>query len=316
MDEAKQSRQRLFQRQIQISRQGRERTLDVRVAGESARNEDRDLVITLDDITDLVTAQRTSAWADVARRIAHEIKNPLTPIQLSAERIRRKYGKVIVTDREVFDQCTATIVRQVDDIKRMVDEFSSFARMPKPTMGEEDIVETVRQVVFMMRIAHPDIDIVEDLPTAPVVIPFDRRLVSQALTNIVKNATEAIAAVPEPERGHSRIEVGLKEINDGFLLLDVTDTGKGFPVEGRQRLLEPYMTTREGGTGLGLPIVSKILEEHGGGLELLDNPAGRGGRVRLRILRMPSSGNTNQSSEATASRGGENSSQQRHRASV
>jgi two-component system nitrogen regulation sensor histidine kinase NtrY len=283
VEEAMHSRQRLVQRQILISRSGLERTLNVRVAGEPSRSAERDLVVTLDDITDLVMAQRTSAWADVARRIAHEIKNPLTPIQLSAERIRRKYGKVITQDRDVFDQCTATIVRQVDDIKRMVDEFSSFARMPKPTIGEEDLVETIRQVVFLMRIGHADIAFSDDLPDKPIVIPFDRRLVAQAVTNIVKNATEAIAAVPEDERGQGRIMVSLKEGRPGFLAIEVTDNGKGFPVEGRQRLLEPYMTTRDGGTGLGLAIVSKILEEHGGGIELLDNPSGRGGRVRMWI---------------------------------
>jgi two-component system, NtrC family, nitrogen regulation sensor histidine kinase NtrY len=283
IEEAMQSRQRLVQGQILITRSGKERTLNVRVASEYARTDERDLVITLDDITDLVTAQRTSAWADVARRIAHEIKNPLTPIQLSAERIRRKYGKVITEDREVFDQCTATIVRQVDDIKRMVDEFSSFARMPKPTMGNEDLVETIRQVVFLMRIGSPEIEFLEDLPSQPIVIPFDRRLVSQAVTNIAKNATEGIAAVPEDERGQGRIVIALTEADSEFLVIDVTDNGKGFPAEGRQRLLEPYMTTREGGTGLGLPIVSKILEEHGGRIELADNPAGRGGKVRMWI---------------------------------
>ncbi|MGO4705235.1 ATP-binding protein [Microvirga sp. 2MCAF38] len=283
VEEMRSSRQRILQKQILISRRGKERTLNVRMASEQARSEARDLVITLDDITDLVTAQRTSAWADVARRIAHEIKNPLTPIQLSAERIRRKYGKVITTDREVFDQCTDTIVRQVDDIKRMVDEFSSFARMPKPKIGDEDLNETIRQVVFMMRIAHTDIQFADQLPHHPVVVPIDRRLLSQAITNIVKNATEAIAAVPEEERGQGQIAVSLDDRNPEFLIIEITDNGKGFPVEGRQRLLEPYMTTREGGTGLGLPIVSKILEDHGGGMELVDNPAGRGGRVRMWI---------------------------------
>jgi two-component system nitrogen regulation sensor histidine kinase NtrY len=266
-----------------MARKGKERTINVRVTSEHIRSEERELVVTLDDITDLVSAQRTSAWADVARRIAHEIKNPLTPIQLSAERIRRKYGKVITTDREVFDQCTATIVRQVDDIKRMVDEFSSFARMPKPTIGDEDLVETIRQVVFMMRIAHPEIQFVDELPERPVVAPFDRRLLSQAVTNIVKNATEAITAVPDEERGEGRISILLDDTHPSYLILAVTDNGKGFPVEGRQRLLEPYMTTREGGTGLGLPIVAKILEEHGGGMDLVDNPHGRGGQVRMWI---------------------------------
>jgi two-component system, NtrC family, nitrogen regulation sensor histidine kinase NtrY len=283
IDEAMQSRQRLVQQQILISRNGKERTLNVRVASEHARTDERDLVITLDDITDLVAAQRTSAWADVARRIAHEIKNPLTPIQLSAERIRRKYGKVITEDREVFDQCTATIVRQVDDIKRMVDEFSSFARMPKPAIGSEDLVETIRQVVFLMRIGHQEIEFTDDLPVNPIVVPFDRRLVSQAVTNIVKNATEAIAAVPEDERGQGHILISLTDTDPEFLAIEITDNGKGFPAEGRQRLLEPYMTTRDGGTGLGLAIVSKILEEHGGGIELVDNPTGRGGRVRMLI---------------------------------
>lgn len=287
IEEAEKSRQKVSHGQVTIRRNDRERTLNVKIASETTNGHNQDLVITIDDITDLIMAQRSSAWADVARRIAHEIKNPLTPIQLSAERIHRKYGKVITTDREVFDQCTATIVRQVDDIKRMVDEFSSFARMPKPTIGEDDLVGTIRQVVFMLRISNPDIQFVDELPERAVRLKFDRRLLSQAFTNIIKNATEAITAIPEEEREPGRIVVGLKnDIANGIIQISVTDNGKGFPSEGRNKLLEPYMTTREGGTGLGLAIVAKILEDHGGGLELADNPDGRGGQVRMWISRM------------------------------
>ncbi|WP_244641834.1 sensor histidine kinase NtrY-like [Chelatococcus reniformis] len=276
---------RLVQRQIAIERDGRERTLDVRVTSEHSDLADEGVVVTLDDITDLVHAQRTSAWADVARRIAHEIKNPLTPIQLSAERIRRKYGKVITTDRDVFDQCTATIIRQVDDIKRMVDEFSSFARMPAPVLDTDDIGDTVRQVIFLLQVAHPDIDFIEHLPRQPLRVRFDRRLVSQAVQNIIKNATEGIQAVPAADRGKGVVAVSVVEEPGGIVAIEVTDNGKGFPKEHRLRLLEPYMTSREGGTGLGLPIVLKIFEEHGGSIELLDAPAvaegGQGARVRM-----------------------------------
>jgi two-component system nitrogen regulation sensor histidine kinase NtrY len=276
-------RGRPVQGQIEVGEPGRERMLTVRVTSEQATGEEHGAIVTLDDITDLVTAQRTSAWADVARRIAHEIKNPLTPIQLSAERIRRKYGKLITIDREIFDQCTDTIIRQVDDIKRMVDEFSSFARMPKPLPEVDDLVSVVRQVLFLMRVAHPDIIFTDTMPVSRLDISFDRRLISQALTNIVKNAVEAISAVPPEERvNKGEVNVSLDLSLPGQLAIDVSDNGKGFPVESRQRLLEPYMTTRTGGTGLGLAIVGKIFEDHGGGVELLDRIDGaRGARVRL-----------------------------------
>ena len=276
--EAQTSQHRLVQGQVQLSREGRDRLFNVRVTSEPSVTAGKSVVVTLDDITDVLDAQRSAAWGDVARRIAHEIKNPLTPIQLSAERIKRKYGKLITTDREVFDQCTDTIVRQVDDIKRMVDEFSSFARMPKASLDRDDLNECVRRVLFLMRVAHPDIAFEDKLPGHPVLLRFDRRLLSQALTNIIKNATEGIAA-REPQDFEGRISVSLTV--GASVEVDIVDNGKGFPKEARQRLLEPYMTTRAEGTGLGLPIVAKILEDHGGGLELLDAPGGQGARVRL-----------------------------------
>jgi two-component system nitrogen regulation sensor histidine kinase NtrY len=278
--EARSSQSRLLQGQISLSRGGLDRLFNVSITSEPSQRADKSYVVTLDDITDLVTAQRTAAWADVARRIAHEIKNPLTPIQLSAERLKRKYGRLIEKDRDIFDQCTDTIIRQVDDIKRMVDEFSSFARMPKPRLESGDLGECVRQVLFLMRVAHPDIAFEEKMPDDAVRVPFDRRLLSQALTNIVKNATEGIAAHAAEPGFQGKISVAVV-VAGGVVFIDVIDNGAGFPKENRQRLLEPYMTTRAEGTGLGLPIVAKILADHGGGLELRDAPAGRGAWVRM-----------------------------------
>ncbi len=236
------------QDQVTINRNGRERNLSVRITSEQSGESARGYVVTLDDITELVAAQRTSAWADVARRIAHEIKNPLTPIQLSAERIRRKYGKMIGEDRSVFDQCTDTIVRQVDDIRRMVDEFSRFARMPKPVIAAEDVADTVRQAVFLMRVGHSEIDIEAEIAEDPMPARFDKRLMSQALTNLIKNATEAIGAVPPGELGKGAISVFAAREGDD-IVIDVVDNGIGLPRENRSRLLEPYVTTREKGTG-------------------------------------------------------------------
>ena len=266
---ARTGNQRLVQRQLAVTRDGQERNYSVRVTSEQATEAEHGYVITIDDITELVAAQRSSAWADIARRIAHEIKNPLTPIQLSAERLRRKYGKTISDDPAVFEQCTETIVRQVDDIKRMVDEFSRFARMPKAVLGDEDVADTVRQVVFLLRVAHPDIDIDVELEAETMPARFDRRLISQALTNIIKNATEAISTIPPAELGRGRIAVRAQHEGKD-VVIDVIDNGIGLPKENRARLLEPYVTTREKGTGLGLAIVGRILEEHGGRLELRD----------------------------------------------
>ncbi len=257
--------------QIRITRDGDQRTLNIQITRESGAGGSDGLVVTLDDITDLVSAQRRSAWADVARRIAHEIKNPLTPIQLSAERLRRRYTpKIADDDRKVFDQCTETIVRQVGDIRRMVDEFSSFARMPKPVMEARDLADVVKEAVFLQEVGNPDITFALDLPEKPATAPVDHRLVTQAMTNIVKNATEAIEAVPAAEQGDGgRILVRVRETEDA-VTVDVEDNGKGLPASDRESLLEPYMTTREKGTGLGLAIVRKIMEEHDGSIALLD----------------------------------------------
>jgi two-component system, NtrC family, nitrogen regulation sensor histidine kinase NtrY len=286
MRSAREGTQRLVQGQITINREGHERNLSVRVSAEPTSQARDSFIITLDDITELVSAQRTSAWGDVARRIAHEIKNPLTPIQLSAERIRRKFGKVITEDKAIFEQCTDTIVRQVDDIRRMVDEFSRFARMPKPVMEGEDVADTVRQTVFLMRVGHPDVDIEAEIKQDPLRAQFDRRLISQALTNIIKNATEAIEAVPPDELGKGRIDVIAARDNED-IVIDVIDNGIGLPKVSRARLLEPYVTTREKGTGLGLAIVGRVLEDHGGRIELKDasdfRPGQRGAWMRLRF---------------------------------
>jgi two-component system nitrogen regulation sensor histidine kinase NtrY len=276
--------QRMVQGQVTITRGARERTISVSVTTEQSAGPEHGYVFTLDDITELVAAQRTSAWADVARRIAHEIKNPLTPIQLSAERLRRKYGSRITEDKTIFEQCTDTIVRQVEDIRRMVDEFSRFARMPKAVITDEDLADTVRQVVFLQRVGNADIDIDTKFSDDPLPARFDRRLISQALTNIIKNASEAIGAVPAAELGRGHITVSTTR--DGNMIsIDVIDNGIGLPKENRNRLTEPYVTTREKGTGLGLAIVGKILEEHGGGLELHDAsekvPGQRGSWIRL-----------------------------------
>ncbi len=274
----------VYREQVTMSRRGSARTFNVQVTMEDAEAMDHSYVVTVDDITDLVEAQRSSAWADVARRIAHEIKNPLTPIQLSAERLRRRFGKVITEDREVFDQCTETIIRQVGDIGRMVDEFSSFARMPKPEIKSMDLREALREASFLVEVSRSDIRFERDFGSMPLVGQFDNRLLGQAFGNVIKNAAEAVEAIVKEGHvdGHILIRSRAEE---GSIIVEVIDSGKGLPREHRQRLLEPYMTTREKGTGLGLAIVKKIVEDHAGQIELHDAPedfyGGRGAMIRM-----------------------------------
>ena len=238
-------------------------------------------VLTFDDITDQLTDQRRAAWSDIARRIAHEIKNPLTPIQLAAERLQRRFGGEIASDSETFERLTGTIVRQVGDLRRMVDEFSNFARMPKPVFREENVHEIARQALFLHEVAHPAITFTLEPPQGEFQMVCDRRQLSQALTNVVKNAVEAIES--RRNRGeHSlagdRVELKLHR-EDNLLVIDVLDTGVGLP-EDRERLTEPYMTTRVRGTGLGLAIVKKIVEEHVGEIAFMDRSGG-GTHVRI-----------------------------------
>lgn len=271
--------------QVSIMARGEERSLFVRVTTEASDHAKHGFVVTFDDITELVSAQRNSAWADIARRIAHEIKNPLTPIQLSAERLKRKYTKEIQTDPQIFEQCTDTIIRQVGDIGRMVDEFSSFARMPSAVLEKQDLAQVVKEATILQRVSAGDIQIDVDIPDRPVMLSIDRRLVTQAVTNLVKNAREAIE-VRHKDDPHSKgvIKVEIDE-TASQVCINVTDNGVGLPVENRHRLTEPYMTTREKGTGLGLAIVKRIMEEHGGRLVLQDAPSNgekrRGALARL-----------------------------------
>ncbi len=288
----KASLHRVEEQEVDLVRKGETRRVRVRVSG----LETGGAVLTFDDITRLVAAQRNAAWKDVARRIAHEIKNPLTPIQLSAERLRKKYRGQIAQDAETFDRLTDTIVRQVGDIGRMVDEFSAFARMPAPNFAEEEAAELVRATTFSQRVARPDIafEVVEPLPEVKVVC--DGRMLGQALGNVLKNGGEAITSrlmrdfghedggAPGADAvvGHVRVEMALE---DGYLTIAVEDDGIGLPDKDRDRLTEPYVTTREKGTGLGLAIVKRILEDHGGEFYLTDAQTLSGARAVLRLPR-------------------------------
>jgi two-component system nitrogen regulation sensor histidine kinase NtrY len=266
---------------VDVVRGGESRRLRLRVS-----HSPDGLVLTFDDITRLVAAQRNAAWKDVARRIAHEIKNPLTPIQLSAERLRRKYRKELTGDLETFDRCTETIIRQVGDIGRMVDEFSTFARMPAPRFSDHDASELLRAAVFAQRVADPETEIEIAEPAGEVHVICDGRMIGQALTNLLKNAGEAIAARGANSPGPGRITARVV-VDTAGVAFEIEDNGVGLPAKDRDRLTEPYVTTREKGTGLGLAIVDRIMEEHGGELTLGDAASPPGARISLRLPKTP-----------------------------
>jgi two-component system, NtrC family, nitrogen regulation sensor histidine kinase NtrY len=274
------------QEEVRVSRGGIAETLLVRIATRrNADGEEEGFVIAFDDVTDLVTAQRMAAWGDVARRIAHEIKNPLTPIQLSAGRIKRKFRGMVGDEAESLDQMTDVIVRQTNDLRRIVDEFSKFARMPEPERSQQDLTQIVRDAVTLQEAAATDLTLTSDLPDHPILADLDATMIGQALTNLIKNAGEAIESLHEkgtvPEGYDPHVKVTLSQ-EAGAARITISDNGIGLP-EDRSRLFEPYVTTRSKGTGLGLPIVKKIIEEHGGTLILTDaEPLDGSGQIGAR----------------------------------
>ncbi|MBV9537629.1 MAG: PAS domain-containing sensor histidine kinase [Acidisphaera sp.] len=269
--------------EVQIGPASRRRTLIVRIGADRKAGRLSGFVVTFDDITELQSAQRKAAWADVARRIAHEIKNPLTPIQLSAERLKRRFAREITSDPETFTQCADTIVRQVGDIGRMVDEFSAFARMPQPVIRPTDVGQVAREALILQKSAHPDIVWSTAIPERGPVAPCDRRLLGQALTNLLQNAADAIAMRAEGQPG--AITLSVQEAA-GEISLAVADNGVGLPEQDRSRLTEPYVTHKPKGTGLGLAIVKKIMEDHGGRVTLDDRRDGPGA-VAVLVLPLP-----------------------------
>ncbi|MGZ9809800.1 ATP-binding protein [Pseudoroseicyclus sp. H15] len=272
-DEVSAGDREVAQGQVALSRGGKQETLLVRMA--PRRRADGTLegyVVAFDDVTDLVSAQRMAAWGDVARRIAHEIKNPLTPIQLSSERIKRKFGKLVSEeDSQALDQMTDVIIRQTLHLRRIVDEFSRFARMPEPERAPCDLAQLLRDAVVLQQAGQPDVQIEADVPEIAINADLDATMISQALTNLIKNAGEAIETLREqgaPEGHVPEIRIALSQTASAAVI-SIADNGIGLP-EDRAKLFEPYVTTRDKGTGLGLPIVKKIIEEHGGSLELTD----------------------------------------------
>ena len=274
------------QEEIRVSRNGVAETLLVRIATRrNSEGEAEGYVIAFDDVTDLVTAQRMAAWGDVARRIAHEIKNPLTPIQLSAGRIKRKFREAAGDEAAALDQMTDVIVRQTEDLRRIVDEFSKFARMPEPERTRQDLAQIVRDAVTLQEAAAETLTLDSRVPDTPVPADLDQTMIGQALTNLIKNAGEAIESLHEkgdaPEGHEPRVLVEMR-IQGDKAVISISDNGIGLP-EDRSRLFEPYVTTREKGTGLGLPIVKKIIEEHGGTLVLIDaEPLDGSGQIGAR----------------------------------
>ena len=262
--------------EVQIGPASRRRTLLVRVGAELRGSRAEGYVVTFDDVTELEAAQRKAAWADVARRIAHEIKNPLTPIQLSAERLKRRFAREITSDPETFAQCADTIVRHVGDIGRMVDEFSAFARMPQPVIRPEDVGRIAREALVLEQSARPEITWTTAIPEHGPVAPCDRRLFGQALTNLLQNAADAVAMRP----GGGRIDIAVTATTDE-VRVRVADDGVGLPQQDRARLTEPYVTHKPKGTGLGLAIVKKIMEDHAGRFMLDDQPEGPGAVATL-----------------------------------
>lgn len=277
VEESEQAEEGEAKGEVQLEIEGEIRTLMVRVFAERQQGGAiGGYVVTFDDLTEQLADQRTAAWADVARRIAHEIKNPLTPIQLSAERLKRKYSKDIADDSGIFGQCTDTIIRQVGDLRRMVDEFSSFSRMPAPLYRETDIADVARQSVFLQEVAAPEIQFTAEIDDELELIKCDGRLVGQALTNVLKNAAEAVDARIAKDKldGGDTLEPGFVRLSltqvDEKTIIRVEDNGLGLPAAQKDRLMEPYVTTRSKGTGLGLAIVRRIMEEHGGSVRIAD----------------------------------------------